>query len=59
MLPEAAIPPELRNFHYRGVFDPGDDPQYGGLDWTTWYVFVDYEQGQPVIVAMVYDAWVP
>ena len=58
-LPETVVPVTLANFHYRAVFDPGDDPSFGGLDWSTWYVFVDYEDGHPVVVAMVYDAWVP
>jgi predicted small lipoprotein YifL len=58
-LPEAAIPFTLRSFNYVGVHDPGDDPQYGGLDWFTWYVSIDYEDGSPVIVGLTIDAWAP
>lgn len=58
-LPEWAIPFELQGFNYVGVHDPGDDPQYGGLDWVTWYVSIDYENGAPRIVALTLDEWSP
>lgn len=58
-IPEHAIPHWLRGFHYVAVYDPGDNPDYGGLDWTTWYVSFDYEDGHPVAVAMTLDEWVP
>lgn len=54
-----AIPFELQLFNYVGVHDPGDDPQFDGLDWTTWYVSIDYENGSPVIVALTLDQWSP
>ena len=54
-----AIPFELKGFHYIGVHDPGDNPDYGGLDWTTWYVSIDYENGHPVVVALTIDEWSP
>lgn len=58
-IPEYAIPFELQGFHYVGVHDPGDNPDYGGLDWTTWYVSIDYEDGHPVVVALTLDEWSP
>jgi spore germination protein GerM len=58
-IPEYAIPFELKGFHYIGVHDPGDNPDYGGLDWTTWYVSIDYENGHPVVVALTVDEWSP
>ena len=58
-IPEYAIPFELKGFHYAAVYDPGDNPDYGGLDWTTWYVSIDYEDGQPVVAGMTLDEWVP
>jgi spore germination protein GerM len=58
-IPEYAIPFELKGFHYVAVYDPGDNPDYGGLDWTTWYVSIDYEDGHPVVVGMTLDEWVP
>ncbi len=58
-LPEYAIPFELNEFHYIGVYDSGDNPDYGGLDWTIWYVSIDYEDGEPVVVALTLDEWAP
>ena len=58
-LPEFAIPFPFAGFNYVGIHDPGDDPQFGGLDWNTWYVSVDYEDGEPRIVALTVDEWSP
>ena len=58
-LPEYAIPFEFESFNYIGVFDPIDNPDFGGLDWITWYVSIDYEDGSPVIVGMTVDMWAP
>jgi spore germination protein GerM len=58
-LPGDAIPFEFAGFNYVGVYDPGDNPDYGGLDWTTWYVSIDYENGEPVIVGLTVDMWAP
>lgn len=56
---EYAIPFELSGFNYVGVYDPGDNPEYGGLDWTIWYVSFDYENGVPVVVGLTLDQWAP
>lgn len=58
-LDDAAIPFELGAFNYVGVHDPGDDPGLDGLDWVTWYVSIDYENGSPVIVGLTIDQWSP
>ncbi len=58
-LAEYAIPFEFESFNYVGVHDPGDNPDYGGLDWVTWYVSIDYENGAPVIVGLTIDTWSP
>jgi hypothetical protein len=57
--PEYAIPFELSGFNFVSVYDPGDNPEYGGLDWTAWYVSIDYEGGEPVVVAMTLNEWTP
>ncbi len=59
ILESEIVPTEFANFNWMVVHDPGDDPDYGGLDWETWYVMVDYEDGRPVVVGMVYNAWHP
>ncbi len=58
-LAEYAIPFELAGFNYVGIYDPGDNPEYGGLDWTIWYVSFDYEDGVPVVVGLTLDQWSP
>ncbi len=58
-LPGDAIPFEFTSFNYVGVHDSGDEPQYDGLDWVTWYVSIDYEDGEPVIVGLTIDQWAP
>lgn len=56
---EFVIPFELSGFHFVSVYDSGDDEQYGGLDWTAWYVSIDYEEGEPVVVGMTVNEWSP
>ena len=50
--PETAIPTQFQNFHWVVIYDPGDDPLVTGLDWQTWFVYYDYEEGQVKIVAL-------
>lgn len=60
--PEAAphvVPPDLSGYHYLAVHDPGDDPQYEGLDWVTWLVFFEPAAGGWKVVAMLVDSWAP
>ncbi len=56
-LPDYAIPFSLRSFNYVGVHDSGDD--FAPLDWVTWYVSIDYEDGHPRIVALTIDEMAP
>ena len=58
-LPPDAVWPMLEGFHYLSVHDPGDNPDYGGLDWISWHVSIDYEDGQPVVVGLTLDQWAP
>ncbi|MCJ7725419.1 MAG: GerMN domain-containing protein [Acidimicrobiia bacterium] len=60
-IPEAAIPIpfELRSFNYIAVHNNGDDPDREAINWITWYVSIDYEGGEPRVVAMTFDAWTP
>lgn len=54
-----AIPTELAGFPFVTIHDPGDDPQYGGLDWTIWIVSLAYENGQIRVVGLTLDEWSP
>jgi spore germination protein GerM len=56
---EFVIPFELRGFNFVSVYDSGDEEQYEGLDWTAWYVSIDYEGGEPVVVGMTVNEWSP
>jgi hypothetical protein len=58
-LPQDAIPFEFQSFNFIGVHDSGDNPDFGGLDWITWYVSIDYEESSPVIVGLTVDMWAP
>lgn len=58
-LPDFVIPTPFENFHYLAVHDPGDDPQYGGLDWVTWYAYFDFVDGLPLVAAFSVDMWAP
>ncbi|HEX2155106.1 MAG TPA: GerMN domain-containing protein [Acidimicrobiia bacterium] len=57
--PQFALPTEFTGFPFVTIFDPGDDPQYGGLDWTSWAVSFAYEGGEPRVVGLTLDEWSP
>ena len=57
--PETAIPTPFRNFHWVAVHDPGDDPDFGGLDWMTWFVFLEPEGSSYRVVGLTSAAWSP
>ena len=55
-----AVPFEFRGFNYVGVYDPGDDPQYEGLDWSTPGMSPSTTRTvEPVIVGLTVDMWTP
>ena len=53
------VPAKFLGVHYAAFFDPGDDPDFGGLDWSTWYVYIALEDGEPVTVGLSTDEWAP
>jgi hypothetical protein len=53
------IPAKFTGVHYVAFYDPGDNPDFGGLDWSTWYVYVTLRDGEPVIVGLSTDEWAP
>jgi hypothetical protein len=56
---ESIVPTEFANLHFVAVHDPGDNAEYGGIDWFTWYVYFAYEEGVPVVLGMSIDEWAP
>jgi len=59
VLPEAAISPAFANFFRVAVHDPGDNPEYDGLDWSTWFVFLDMDGSAPRVVGLQLQSWYP
>lgn len=57
--PQFAIPTEFTGFEFVTFFDPGDNPEYGGLDWTTWMVSYSYEGDELKVVGLTLDEWAP
>lgn len=58
-IPEYAIPVEFQGFPFATVFDPGDNPDYGGLDWISWVVSFVPEDGGHKVIGLTIDEWAP
>ncbi len=56
---ETIIPEEFQNFHFIAIHDPGDNPDFDGLDWMTWYVFIELTPDGPQVVGLLLDQWQP
>ncbi|MYK56138.1 MAG: hypothetical protein F4035_06695 [Acidimicrobiia bacterium] len=52
VLPGSAISSAFANFPWVAIHDPGDNEEFGGLDWSTWLVFLEMEQGRPRVVGL-------
>jgi hypothetical protein len=59
LLAEFIVPAEFTNLHFVAVQNPGDNPEYGGIDWFTWYVYYSYDNRVPVVLGMSIDKWAP
>jgi hypothetical protein len=51
-------PAEYANINFFSLHKPGTDP-FGGLDWRTWLVGVEYVDGQPYLFALLHYNWEP
>lgn len=51
-LPGSAISSAFANFPWVAIHDPGDDESLGGLDWSTWLVFLEMEEDGPKVVGL-------
>ena len=54
-----AVPIEFGGFPFVMVYDKGDNPEYGGLDWMSWIVSLAYEDGEIKVVGLTIDEWAP
>ena len=52
VLPGSAISSAFVNFPWVAIHDPGDDETLGGLDWSTWLVFLEMEEDGPKVVGL-------
>jgi hypothetical protein len=55
---EVVWPLELTNIPYDSLHRAGTE-QYGGMDWQTWLMGVEYVGGKPYIFSLSYYAWEP
>ena len=59
LIAEAVVPVEFTNLRIIGAYDVGDDPQYGGLDWQIWYVYLAIEDGSLKVLGLSLNEWGP
>ena len=52
-------PPEYANLNFYSLHNPGNDPSYDGLDWSTWLAGIEYVKGQPYLFALLHYNWEP
>ena len=52
VLPGSAISSAFANFPWVAVHDAGDSEELQGLDWSTWFVFLELEESGPKVVAL-------
>ncbi len=52
VLPSSAISSAFANFPWVAIHDPGDNAELGGLDWSTWLVFLEMEEDGPKVVGL-------
>lgn len=56
---EVHWPVEYANLNFYSIYNPGNDPANGGLDWSTWLAGVEYVNGQPYLLALLHYQWEP
>ena len=56
---EVKWPEEYVNINFYSVHNPGNDPSYGGMDWLTWLVGVEYVNGNPYLFSLTHYQWEP
>jgi hypothetical protein len=51
-------PAEYTNVNFYTLYKPGSEI-YGGMDWRSWLVGVEYVNGQPYLFALIHFQWEP
>lgn len=57
--PSSAISTPFSNFVWIAIHDPGDNPEWEGLDWSTWFVFMELDGTLPKVVGLQIQTWGP
>ena len=57
--PGAAISTPFANFVWVAIHDPGDNPEWAGLDWSTWFVFMELDGTLPKVAGLQIQTWGP
>ena len=59
VIPSAAVSTAFQNFVSVAMHDPGDNPQWDGLDWTTWFIYLELDGPTPKVVGVQLQTWGP
>ena len=59
VIPSAAVSTAFQNFVWVAMHDPGDDPQWDGLDWTTWFIYLELDGPTAKVVGVQLQTWGP
>ena len=54
-----AVSTAFQNFAWVAVHDPMDDPEFGGMDWDTWLVYLELDGTLPKVVGLQRHHWEP
>ena len=57
VIASAAVSPAFENFVWVSVHDPGDNPEFEGLDWITWFVYLELDGTIPKVVGVQRQMW--
>lgn len=52
-------PSEYANLNFYSLYNSGNDPSKGSLDWRTWLAGVEYVDGQPYLFSLSNYQWEP
>ena len=59
VIPAVAVSTAFANFSWVAVHDPVDNPDFGGLDWSTWLVYLELDGDTPRVVGVQQHQWEP
>ena len=59
VIPSAAVSTAFENFVWVSMHDPGDDTQWEGWDWITWFVYFELDGEIPKVVGVQPQTWGP